>query len=454
MVWILQKVIDATLVAVFLVVMSLAYQVYFDAPYILLAAISFLITPPLFQATGLYYSFRGDHPAAEYPKIFLGWVIEVLILLILGYLTKTSEHFSRLLITTWLLVTPLGICCFHLMVRMMLRQLRASGHNTRKAVIAGTNELAGYLAQELNQSPELGIQFCGFFTDQSCLESGRPWRQPLIGTLSELPNYIQRFKIDVVYIALQLTEEEGISKLMYALQDTTACVYFVPNLLTFNLLHARVHELHGIPVLAIWETPFDALQGSMKRITDIIVALLVLVLTSPLMAAIALAVKLSSPGSILFVQRRYGLSGTEIPVYKFRSMRVTEDGADIPQAQQNDPRVTPIGAFLRRTSLDELPQFINVLQGHMSIVGPRPHAVAHNEHYRKLIQGYMLRHIVKPGITGWAQIHGLRGETETLDKMERRVAYDLHYLRHWSLWLDLVIIVRTIMVVFKHQNAY
>ncbi|MGB7990352.1 MAG: exopolysaccharide biosynthesis polyprenyl glycosylphosphotransferase, partial [Candidatus Methylophosphatis roskildensis] len=202
------------------------------------------------------------------------------------------------------------------------------------------------------------------------------------------------------------------------------------------------------------DTPFTGLNGVVKRSSDFLLALLILVLASPLMLIIAIGVRHSSPGSILFRQRRYGLDGKEILVYKFRSMTVMEDGLDVPQATRNDQRVTRFGSFLRRTSLDELPQFINVLQGRMSIVGPRPHAIAHNEMYRKLIKGYMVRHKVKPGITGWAQVNGLRGETETLDKMKRRIDFDLEYLRNWSLKLDLMIIMRTLLIVLRDRNAY
>jgi putative colanic acid biosynthesis UDP-glucose lipid carrier transferase len=195
-------------------------------------------------------------------------------------------------------------------------------------------------------------------------------------------------------------------------------------------------------------------NSMIKRTSDLVLASLILVLLTPLMLMIALAVRITSPGPIIFRQRRYGLYGEEIKVYKFRSMKVAEDGDTVVQARKDDQRVTPIGAFLRRTSLDELPQFVNVLQGRMSIVGPRPHAVAHNEQYRKLIKGYMLRHKVKPGITGWAQVNGLRGETATLDRMEARIQHDLDYLRNWSVWLDLWIILKTVKVVLARENAH
>jgi putative colanic acid biosynthesis UDP-glucose lipid carrier transferase len=207
-------------------------------------------------------------------------------------------------------------------------------------------------------------------------------------------------------------------------------------------------------VIAVCETPFHGINGVLKRGLDLAVATVALLLVWPAMLAIAAAIKLGSPGPVLFKQRRYGLDGEQIAVYKFRTMTVCEDGDRIVQAQENDQRVTPLGAFLRRTSLDELPQLFNVIAGSMSVVGPRPHAVAHNEMYRRLIDGYMVRHKVKPGITGWAQVNGLRGETETLEKMKQRVEHDLDYLKHWSISLDLWILVRTVGVVLYGRNAH
>jgi putative colanic acid biosynthesis UDP-glucose lipid carrier transferase len=207
-------------------------------------------------------------------------------------------------------------------------------------------------------------------------------------------------------------------------------------------------------VVGICETPFTGTNDLIKRASDIVLASLILVLTSPVLLAITIGVKLSSPGPAIFGQRRNGLDGEEIIVYKFRSMRAMEDGDVVRQATRGDSRITPFGAFLRRTSMDELPQFVNVLQGRMSIVGPRPHAVAHNELYRQLIKAYMVRHKVKPGITGWAQVNGHRGETDTVEKMQTRVEYDLEYLRNWSLGLDLQIIARTIKVVMLGRNAH
>jgi len=243
-------------------------------------------------------------------------------------------------------------------------------------------------------------------------------------------------------------------RLLDQLHDTTASIHFVPDIFLFDLIQGQIDTVDGMPVVSVCETPFRGLNGLVKRASDIVLALLVCLIALPLMLLIAAGVKLSSPGPVIFRQRRYGLDGREIVVYKFRSMTVTEDGTHIRQATRADERVTRFGAFLRRSSLDELPQFINVLQGRMSVVGPRPHAVAHTELYRKLIKGYMFRHKVRPGITGWAQVNGSRGETDTLEKMERRIAFDLAYLRQWSLRLDLWIVVKTLFVALDGLNAY
>ncbi len=262
-------------------------------------------------------------------------------------------------------------------------------------------------------------------------------------------------RVNNIYLSLQLSSQPRIVKLLDELKDTTVSIYFMPDVFMTDLIQARVSQIGDIPVVAVCETPFTGFNGLLKRLVDIMLSLAILTLILPVLVVIALGIKLGSPGPIIFKQRRYGLYGEEIIVYKFRSMTVCEDGDQVSQATRQDLRITPLGAFLRKSSLDELPQFLNVLQGRMSIVGPRPHAVAHNEMYRKLITGYMVRHKVKPGITGWAQVNGLRGETETLNKMKARIEYDIDYLRNWSLKLDLLIILKTVLVVFKGQkNAY
>lgn len=450
----IQRLLDPTISVLLLIALTPLYDVRWQEPYIFLSVTVFLLMLPIFKVVGLYRPYRSLTPTTIGPRLLTGWIILLTILLFLGFFTQTTVIFSRSLLLTWSIATPVTLLAMHATVWKLLRKLRAMGRNQRSAVIAGVNDVSYHLANQLQQCPELGIKLHGFFDQQVFDRTSRFPGRTLIGALKDLPNYVQAHNIDVVYITSTTDQEESIATLIKELQDTTACVYFVPNILMFNLMHARSYELNGIPLIAVWEVPFSEIQYVLKRAMDIVLSALALLALSPIMVAIAIAVKLSSPGPILFRQRRYGLNGQEILVYKFRSMRVMEDGGTVQQATKNDSRITRVGAFLRKTSLDELPQFINVLQGRMSLVGPRPHAVAHNEMYRKLISGYMLRHKVKPGITGWAQVNGFRGETETLDKMQQRINYDLEYLRNWSLSLDLQILLRTALVFMGDQNAY
>lgn len=251
-----------------------------------------------------------------------------------------------------------------------------------------------------------------------------------------------------------MASQPRILHILDELKDTTASIYFVPDMFITDLVQGRSGSVCGMPVISVCESPFTGKNGLIKRSSDVLLSLLILILSAPVLLLIAIAIKLDSPGPVIFKQRRYGLDGKEILVYKFRSMRVCEDGDTVRQAQQGDNRFTRLGGFLRKTSLDEMPQFVNVLQGRMSIVGPRPHAVSHNEFYRNLIKGYMIRHKVKPGITGWAQVNGYRGETKTIDKMRARIDYDLDYLRNWSLRLDLHIIFRAVLVVIHDKSAF
>tara|TARA_Y100000588_G_C13922165_1_gene781982 strand:- start:90 stop:845 length:756 start_codon:yes stop_codon:yes gene_type:complete len=251
-----------------------------------------------------------------------------------------------------------------------------------------------------------------------------------------------------------MSAEDRIRHILEKCSDTTANVYIIPDFFIYNLLNARWQSIGNLQALSVYDTPFQGASDVIKRIEDVVFSTLILLFLMIPMGAIALAVKVTSKGPVIFKQKRYGLDGKQILVYKFRSMTTMDNGSSVKQATKNDPRITKLGAFLRRTSLDELPQFINVLQGRMSIVGPRPHAVAHNEQYRKLIKGYMLRHKVRPGITGWAQVNGFRGETDTVEKMLKRVQFDLDYIHRWSVWLDIKIILMTAFHGFSDKNAY
>lgn len=316
------------------------------------------------------------------------------------------------------------------------------------------NDQGMALASRIGTTEYSGIELSGFFDDRDRERLDNTEDLSAIGNLKDLPTFVKENNIQLIYLSLPMTSQPRILEVLDELKDTTASIYFVPDMFVTNLIQGHSGAVCGMPVISVCETPFTGTSGTVKWISDMILSVLILTLISPILLIIAAAVKFGSPGPIIFKQRRYGLDGEEILVYKFRSMTVCEDGGSIQQAQKNDSRLTRLGAFLRKTSLDELPQFVNVLQGRMSIVGPRPHAVAHNELYRSLIKGYMVRHKVKPGITGWAQVNGFRGETDTLDKMQSRIDFDLDYLRHWTLKLDLQIILKTLLVVFKREAAY
>jgi putative colanic acid biosynthesis UDP-glucose lipid carrier transferase len=322
----------------------------------------------------------------------------------------------------------------------------------RRQVIVGVNHVGRQLAARLAEEPWLG-GFAGFFDDRRPERLPRDCRAKLLGRSADLPDYARRNTVHVIYVCLPGSRHPRIRALIDALGDSTASIYFVPDLSAFDLMQARFGEIRGMPFVAVRETPFCGMAGVLKRASDLIIATAALPLVLPLMAAIAILVRRSSPGPVLFRQRRYGLDGREFTVYKFRTMTVCEDDA-VHQATRGDLRITRVGRFLRQTSLDELPQLLNVFDGSMSLVGPRPHAVAHNEHYRKLVHDYMLRHKVRPGITGLAQVNGLRGETRDLEKMSQRVRYDLEYLKNWSLGLDLRILIKTARIVLTDRSAY
>lgn len=449
----LKVALAPTVCVLSLVLCVYAYGESFSPLYVMLAILAFLISSRVFGELPLTNGNSGVPVLFPEGRIVTDWVTVVAILLFLAFATKLSVLYSRKVILTWFAVTPFVLQGAQELVCRLLPKLATSGTALRTRVIVGANEMGRQLARRIREDPCLGA-VKGFFDDRSAGRLGGINSGEVLGGIRDVCEYLKRHSVHVVYITLPMSADPRIARLLDGLRDTTASVYFVPSALAYDLIQLRVDQVGGIPVLAVCETPFYGINSVLKRATDLCLAGLILLLIWPLMGAIAVGIKLSSPGPVLFRQWRYGLDGKEIIVYKFRTMTVCEDGDRVVQAKKNDQRVTRLGAFLRRTSLDELPQFLNVLEGSMSIVGPRPHAVAHNEQYRRLIKGYMIRHKVKPGITGWAQINGFRGETQTVEKMRRRIEFDLDYLRHWSLSLDLWIIVRTVLVVLKDRNAY
>jgi putative colanic acid biosysnthesis UDP-glucose lipid carrier transferase len=386
--------------------------------------------------------------------VIFRWLLLLAVLLAVGYVTKSLYQYPRRIYITWALITPVALIVVTLAMQELARLSMMKAFDKRTAIIAGYNTSSLELARRLTSNGGMRLDVTGFFDDRSIdrlrMESGTT----LVGSLADMCQYVKDHHTDVIFIALPIRHLKRVMNLLDDLRDTTASIYYVPDIVVFDLIQARSGDVHGIPVVAMCETPFYGYRGIAKRLTDIGFSVVMLLLLLPLLVVIAILVKATSPGPIIFKQRRYGLDGREIAIYKFRTMRVTEDGAQIRQASRTDDRITPIGSLLRRSSMDELPQLINVLQGRMSLVGPRPHAVAHNEEYRKLIKGYMLRHKVLPGITGLAQVNGCRGETSKLEEMEARVNFDLDYLRHWSPILDIKIILLTVIKVFRDEKAY
>jgi putative colanic acid biosynthesis UDP-glucose lipid carrier transferase len=408
------------------------------------------------ELSGLYRSWRGSRLRREIACVLITWCYTVPILLGVGLVTRHNADFSYESKLVWLLSTPAAMVAVRIVLRKIQQRLRARGFNIRRYAICGVNELGIQLARNIERSPEMGLRLTGFYDDRPQdrtaelpNEVGRH-----IGDLDELVHRARRGDLDIVYITFPMRAEERIRNVLAKLGDTTASVYIVPDFFVFELLHARWTNINGLPAVSVFENPLYGVAGLAKRAADLVFGSLLLAAAAVPMIVVAALIKLTSRGPVFFRQRRYGLDGREILVWKFRTMTCCDDGSRVKQATRDDDRITKIGSILRRTSLDELPQLFNVVEGSMSLVGPRPHATAHNEQYRSLIDGYMLRHKVKPGITGLAQVRGYRGETETLDKMERRVACDHQYIREWSLWMDAKILLKTFQVVLTQRNAY
>lgn len=406
----------------------------------------------VFGSVGLYRSWRVTSTYQEFEQIIAGCFILYLLLLWVSYVLKILDEFSYRVVLSWMLLLPMVLGIERFALRHFLRRFRERGYNVRNAVIVGSGELAERLAQMIRDNPWSGTRLVGFFDDDKDAElSGCPY----LGEVRGIPRFTRKTELDIIYSTLPMSEKDKIQWLLAELSDTTISFHIVPDIFFVDMiLSADLVYFGNLPIIALRDTPLQGVNLLLKRAEDLLLASIILLAASPFMLFIAVAIKLTSRGPVLFSQWRYGLNGYAIKIYKFRTMTVCEDGYKFKQATQCDPRVTRLGAFLRRTSLDELPQFINVIQGRMSLVGPRPHPVAMNEKYRKVVPGYMLRHKVKPGITGLAQVEGWRGETDTLEKIEKRVLFDLEYLRQWSVLLDLKIIFKTIWTGAWRINSY
>jgi len=421
---------------------------------IIIAAFTSII---VFSSHQLLNSLQAKEALPLFPKLSWRWFIVFMVVLLTAYIDKASEQLSRKVMFLWLVITPFVLMSVAMLIRSVAKAYYSNPARRRKAVLIWSNSASAGLVSALRDSPLAAIDLIGFFDNRNELRP--PIDIKKLGNIEDAVDWIVdqetgKMNVDIVFIGMSSKESPELEEIIEVLYDSTATTYFVPESLIFGMPGIQLRELAGQPVLASTETPFIGLAALPKRILDFTGALIGLILLAPVLLAIAIGVRLSSAGPVLFKQVRYGIAGRPINVYKFRSMKIAPKDVPVIQAKVGDSRVTKFGSFIRKTSLDELPQLFNVLKGEMSLVGPRPHAVEHNELYRKLVTGYMFRHKIKPGITGWAQVNGLRGETETLEKMQARVDYDLYYMQHWSIWLDIVIIWRTLKVVFGDKNAY
>lgn len=391
--------------------------------------------------------------------ILQAWSLAFFILIALGFLTKQAESFSRLLLGQLFVFGYFAQLFLHLVVRTLFKEVLRHSAETNGAIIVGSGRLAMYLNQRIGANEWLGQRVVGFVTlpegeapsEEASTAFGKT--APCLGRLDQLIELITLHNVKTVYFAIPLNASDIVESLYFRLLDKHVAVHWVPDIFSLRLVNHAVTEIAGVPVLTLSETPLIGTRRLLKMLEDFCLSMVLLVLLAPVMLAIAVAVKLDSPGPVFFRQVRLGWGGKRFHIWKFRSMYVHDEKGVVTQAQKNDPRVTRVGAFLRRSSLDELPQIFNVIRGEMSLVGPRPHAVQHDLEYAQHIIHYFARHNIKPGITGLAQVRGHRGETKELEKMMLRVESDIEYINNWSLWLDLSILVRTTRAL-TGKNAY
>ncbi len=433
---------------------------FFDKPWtdaytlLFFVAIVFLV---LFSAQNeLYRAWRLFRLDKELLLLCRVWAYVVVALLLLAFMMKVTEDYSRLVVSLWFILSPVLMMAFRFIVRKVLYSLRNRGWHTRSVAIVGANKQGLIFSKTLGDARWMGMKFVGFYDDRDVRRVNTDGIDEIAGSLDDVIEQARRGEIDSIYVTMPLKAENRVQYLISRLSDTTVSLFYVPDFTSLDILYGSWITFGDSPVISVFENPYNGVDGWLKRLEDVVLASCVLLVIALPMLVIAVCIKLTSNGPVIFKQRRYGINGQEIEIWKFRSMTNSKEAGDggVKQAQRNDARVTRLGRFLRRSSLDELPQFLNVLKGDMSVVGPRPHAVAHNELYRAEIYRYMMRHKVKPGITGWAQVNGWRGETDSTEKMKKRIEYDLEYIRNWSIYLDMKIFILTLFKGFVNKNAY
>lgn len=466
------RVMDSLAIAIALFLTTELLTVEWTRIHAFYAIVGILMMQFFAEFLNLYSNWKIGDPVILALQAVGVWLITCISMLVFALLfDQDLQGLYLTLAGTWVLISCLNLSVVRILLNQLIKYLRKHGLNTKRVALAGGGPLATYARMQLNNDPWTGYDIVGVYDDRSddqyklgeavnnkrkveYIRGISTERQRLLGKFPDLYKAARNSEFDVVFITLPMRAEAKIYEILHHLSATTVAAYIVPDFYSIDSHYTQLKNVNGMPAVSIYENPVSGLKGIVKRLEDIVFSIGILAIIAIPMLIIAAIIKLTSKGPAIFKQIRYGLDGKPIKVWKFRSMKVMENDAVVTQATKNDPRVTPFGSFIRRTSLDELPQFINVLVGDMSIVGPRPHAVAHNEEYRDLIEGYMLRHKAKPGITGWAQINGFRGETDTVDKMKGRVDYDIEYIRNWSVIFDCKIIFMTIFKGFLNKNAY
>jgi putative colanic acid biosynthesis UDP-glucose lipid carrier transferase len=413
-------------------------------------ALAFVLFPQL----DIYSSWRGRSLGAMLIRIAFAWALVLSIGIFGSFLIHHVGALSRMWVVDWYIAGVGSLGLVRVVVYHTLRYLRTQGLNHKRVILIGYGAIGREMHRRAEEEDWLGYEVCALHAGDEETYRSKAGMLHHLPRLEDIPDYAAKHAVDEIWITLPMSASAELIKLQYLLRNTLAEIRWMPDTLSMQMLSSKMVDFLGLPAVNLNEPLASGVNGLAKELFDRAFALFALIMLAPLFAVIAAAIKASSPGPVFFRQPRLGLNGRQFQVYKFRSMVIHQEHGKVTQATQDDPRVTRIGRFIRRTSLDELPQFINVLRGEMSVVGPRPHALQHNEMYKELLDFYMLRHRVKPGITGWAQIHGYRGETDTVDKMAKRVQFDIHYIQNWSLWMDIRIIAWTALRGWTNPNAY
>ncbi|HEY1607761.1 MAG TPA: undecaprenyl-phosphate glucose phosphotransferase [Paraburkholderia sp.] len=460
---VLARIIDIAAVVAGALVAAFLHRGRFmplNDPETVLLAFNCLLVIWMFPAFGIYQSWRGKRLLDLFWRVVAGWIAVEAIGVLLGFSVHRADSLSRMWLMWWAIASVVLLVVSKALVYAVLKGLRREGYNQRAVAIAGDEQYGRFLIEQMHSHPEAGFRPVLLFDEDATVEPRAAQAVEVDGVpverdIQALLRRVRHGGIRELWLAVPISKERTIHRIVMDLRDEFVNIRFIPDVRSLALISQPIVDLIGVPAINLAASPITDLRVLPKLVFDRLFAAAVLAALSPLLAVIAVAVKLSSPGPVFFKQRRKGLDGNEFEIYKFRSMKVhAETTGQVTQARRNDPRITRLGAFLRRTSLDELPQFINVLKGEMSVVGPRPHAIQHDEIYKDLVRGYMQRYRIKPGITGWAQVNGFRGETDRVEKMRDRVRFDLHYMQNWSFTLDLKIVAMTMWKGFAGQNAY